>query len=78
MVGKETEEFSLEYVECAMPQEYRINVYRIAIQEAKFSWIKRTLEEGKATHSSILARRIPWTEKPGKVQSIGSHKVGHD
>ena len=30
------------------------------------------LEEGMATHSSILARRIPWTEEPGGLQSIGS------
>ena len=28
-----------------------------------------------ATHSSILAWRIPWTEKPGRLQSIGSHRV---
>ena len=31
-----------------------------------------------ATHSSILAWRIPWTEEPGGVQSIGSQRVGHD
>ena len=36
------------------------------------------LEEGMATHSSILAWRIPWTEKPGGLQSIGSPKVGHE
>ena len=36
------------------------------------------LEEGMATHSSILARRIPWTEEPGGLQSMGSHTVGHD
>ena len=35
------------------------------------------LEEGMATHSSILAWRIPWTEKPGGLQSVGSHTVGH-
>ena len=35
-------------------------------------------EEGMATHSSILAWRIPWTEEPGGLQSMGSHKVGHD
>ena len=35
------------------------------------------LEEGMATHSSILAWRIPWTEKPGRLQSVGSHRVGH-
>ena len=31
-----------------------------------------------ATHSSILAGRIPWTEEPGKLQSMGSQRVGHD
>ena len=31
-----------------------------------------------ATHSSISAWRIPWTEEPGGLQSIGSHRVGHD
>ena len=35
------------------------------------------LEEGPATHSSILAWRIPWTEEPGGLQSMGSQKVGH-
>ena len=36
------------------------------------------LEEGMATHSRILAWRIPWTEEPGGLQSLGSHGVGHD
>ena len=36
------------------------------------------LEEDMATHSSILAWRIPWTEEPGRLQSIGSQTVGHD
>ena len=36
------------------------------------------LEEGMATHSSILARRIPWTEEPGGLQSMGSQRVGHN
>ena len=39
---------------------------------------KDPLEEGMATHSSILARRIPWTEEPGGIQSMGSERVGHD
>ena len=34
------------------------------------------LEKEMATHSSILAWRIPWTEKPGGLQSIGSQRVG--
>ena len=36
------------------------------------------LEEGMATQSSILARRIPWTEEPGRLQSMGSQRVRHD
>ena len=36
------------------------------------------LEKGMATHSSILAWRIPWTEQTGRLQSMGSQRVGHD
>ena len=36
------------------------------------------LEEEMATHSSILAWRIPWTEEPGGLQSVGSQRVGHN
>ena len=36
------------------------------------------LEEETATHSSIVAWRIPWTEDPGGLQSTGSQRVGHD
>ena len=36
------------------------------------------LEEGMATHSSILAWRVPWTEEPGRLQSIRLQRVGHD
>ena len=36
------------------------------------------LEEGMATHSSILVWRIPWTEEPGGLQSIALHRVGRD
>ena len=38
----------------------------------------RSLEKEMVTHSSILVWRIPWTEKPGKLQSIGPQRVGHD
>ena len=36
------------------------------------------LVKGMATHSSILAWKIPWTEEPGGLQSMGSHRVKHD
>ena len=38
----------------------------------------RFLEEGMATHSSILAWRIPWTEEPGRLQSMGLQRVRHN
>ena len=35
-------------------------------------------EKAMVTHSSTLAWKIPWTEEPGGLQSMGSHRVGHD
>ena len=51
-----------------------------AVQE---TWIQSLgqedpLEKEMVTHSSILALKIPWTEKPGRLQSMGSQRVGHD
>ena len=51
-----------------------------AIQETRvqsLGW-EDPLEKEVATHSSILAWRIPWTEEPGGLQSMGSQRVGHD
>ena len=51
-----------------------------AVQETQvwsLSW-EDPLEKGMATHSSILAWRIPWTENPGRLQSMGSQRIGHD
>ena len=39
---------------------------------------KDLLEKEMATHSSILAWKIPWMEKPGRLQSMGLQRVGHD
>ena len=36
------------------------------------------LEKGMASHSSILAWRIPWTEEPVRLQSVGFQRIGHD
>ena len=49
-------------------------------QETRAAYLGQegTLEEEMATHSSIPAWNIPWTEKPGELQSMGSHRVGHD
>ena len=51
-----------------------------AMQETQFQSLGREdpLEKGMATHSSILALRIPWTEEPGRLQSMWSQRVGHD
>ena len=46
-------------------------------QVQSLGW-KDPLEKEMATHSSILAWRIPWTEEPGRLQSTGSQRVGHD
>ena len=43
----------------------------------RFLGWKDPLEKEMATHSSILGWRIPWTEEPGKLQSMGLQRVGH-
>jgi len=51
-----------------------------AIQETQvqsLGW-EDPLEKGMETHSSVLACRIPWTEEPGGLQSIGSQRVRHN
>ena len=47
------------------------------IQVQSLGW-EDLLEKEMATHSSILAWKIPWTEEPGGLQSMGSQRVGHD
>ena len=51
-----------------------------AMQEAWVQSLGREdpLEKEMATHSSTLAWKIPWTEEPGRLQSMGSQRVGHD
>ena len=46
-------------------------------QVQSLGWVD-PLEKGMATHSSILAWRIPWTEEPGKLQSMGLQRVQHN
>ena len=50
------------------------------MQETRVQSLAREdlLEKGMATHSSILAWRIPWTEEPGRLQSMGSQNFGHN
>ena len=42
------------------------------------TWLYRCTEKAMAPHSSTLAWKIPWTEEPGRLQSMGSLRVGHD
>ena len=56
---------------------------RPAMQEMQETWVRSLgredpLEEGMATHSSILAWRIPWIEDPGRLWSMGSQRFRHD
>ena len=55
----------------------------LPMQKTSEMWVqslgwKNPLEEGIATHSSTLAWKIPWTEEPGGLNSMGSHRVRHD
>ena len=51
-----------------------------AVQETRVQSLGQedNLEKEMATHSSTLAGKIPWTEEPGKLQSMGSQRVRHD
>ena len=56
---------------------------RLPMQEMQETWVEflnqeDSLEKEIATHSSVLAWRIPWTEEPGGLQSMGSQRVRHD
>ena len=48
------------------------------LSDFTFTFHFHALEKEMATHSSVLAWRIPGTEEPGGLQSVGSHKIGHD
>ena len=52
----------------------------LAMQETQIRFLGQEdpLEKEMATHSSTLALKIPWTEEPGRLQSMGSQRVGHD
>ena len=47
------------------------------VKEGLILGVEKPLEEGMATHSSMLAWRVPWTEKPGGLQSIALHSARH-
>ena len=53
------------------------SAYNVGNQVCSLGW-EDPLEKGMATHSSVLAWRIPWTEEPGGLQPMGSQRVGHN
>ena len=56
-------------------------VKKLPVMQATWVWSldwEDSLENEMATHSSVLAWRIPWTEEPGRLQSMGSQRVWHD
>ena len=54
------------------------NLPAIRETSVRFLGWKDPLEEGMAIHSNIFAWRIPWTEEPGRLQSMRSQRVSHD
>ena len=49
-----------------------------ALKKKKNQWLSRVTEKAVAPHSSTLAWKIPWTEEPGRLQSMGSLRVRYD
>ena len=54
------------------------SVGSLRLSDYTFTFHFLALEEEMATHSSVLAWRIPGTAEPGELPSVGSHRVGHD
>ena len=60
-----------------MAQTVKASAYNAGDPGSIPGW-ERSLEKEMATHSSILAWKIPWTQEPDRLQSMGSQRVGHD
>ena len=72
--------YSYVLLKCLTPESAPRCDHAPTVQETQvrsLGW-EDPLERGMATHSSILAWRIPWTEEPGRLQPMGSQRVGHD
>ena len=59
-------------------QQLELNMEQWTGSKLGKEYIKAVLEKAMATHSSTLAWKIPWMEEPGRLQSMGSLRVGHD
>ena len=85
-IGGEGNGTPLQYACLANPMDrraWKAAVHGVAegwtwLSDFTFTFHFHTLEKEMATHSSVLARRIPGTGKPGGLPSMGSHRVGHD
>ena len=71
----------LEWVAIAFSRDSEWDQFKLGLANS-YIWFwpppNRTPEKAMATHSSTLAWQIPWTEEPGRLQSMGSLRVGHD
>ena len=62
--------------QCGLQSEWTRQLHYAGLQHVKYLWF--SLEKAMAPHSSTLAWKIPWMEEPGRLQSMGSGRVGHD
>jgi len=68
-------------MDCSLPGSSIHGILQARILEwgaILIGYINRISEKAMAPHSSTLARKIPWTEEPGGLQSMGLLRVGHD
>ena len=63
---------------CPLSPPLFYTVLKVLAMEIREEKEIKGIQVGKATHSSTLAWKIPWTEEPGRRQSMGSLRVGHD
>ena len=85
MKGKGTNEFQVSFWNMKMFQNQIAVMVAVMVkclhtmQKTQVQFLgQEDLEKEMATDSSILAWNIPWMEKPGRLQSVGSQRVGHD
>ena len=65
-------------VSCKESSVAHMGLPQLSLSLLCFAWSIKRLEKAMAPHSSALAWKIPWTEEPGRLQSMGSLRVGHD
>ena len=73
-----TLEFSLEGGEASLVAQTVKSLPAVWETQIRSLGQKDPLEKAMANHSSTLAWKIPWTEEPGRLQSMGSQRIGHN